>query len=130
MSTSPSNTMLANGTKVGVRVLERIRIDDADWQTYEKFLAAIGDRRLRCTYDHGRLEITAPMRIHEREKRFLGRVVDTLSLELRWPLEGCGSMTIRREDLERGFEPDECYYIAHATQMLALREPVFSVDPP
>lgn len=112
------------------RVVERICIDDADWQTYERFLAAIGDRGLRCTYDRGRLEIMAPMRIHEREKRFLGRIVETTTYELDMPLISCGSMTIRREDLRRGFEPDECYYIARAAQVGENRELDFTHDPP
>jgi Uma2 family endonuclease len=108
----------------------RIRIDDASWATYEKFLTAIGDRPIRCTYDRGRLEIMAPMRIHEHEKKFLGRVVETTTLELDLPMGSCGSMTIRRADLDRGFEPDECYYIANALRMSDLREPDFTVDPP
>lgn len=112
------------------RVVERICIDDADWQTYEKFLDAIGDRGLRCTYDRGRLEIMAPMRIHEREKRFLGSVVERACMVLHRPFEPCGSMTIRREDLHRGFEPDECFYLDHAQTMLNRREPDFAVDPP
>jgi Uma2 family endonuclease len=116
--------------KPEVRVVQRIRIDDADWATYEKFLAAIGDRGIRCTYDQGRLEIMAPLRRHEHEKKFLGRMVETTTFELMLPLGSCGSMTIRREDLLGGFEPDECYYIAHAVQMSDLREPDFSVDPP
>lgn len=107
-----------------------LQIDDADWQTYERFLLAIGGRKLRCTYDRGRLQIMAPLRLHEREKKFLGRVVETVTLDLNWPLGSCGSMTIRREDLERGFEPDECYYIEHEAQMRTLREPDFRVDPP
>ncbi len=110
--------------------VERIRIDDADWQTYEKFLDAIGDRGLRCTYDRGRLEIMAPMRIHEREKRFLGRIVETTTYELDIAICSCGSMTIRREDLHRGFEPDECYYIANVSQVRENRELDFTRDPP
>jgi Uma2 family endonuclease len=112
------------------RVVERIRIDDADWQTYEKFLAAIGDRGIRCTYDRGRLEIIAPMRIHEREKRFLGRIVETTTYELDIAICSCGSMTIRREDLRRGFEPDECFYISNVSQVRENRELDFTRDPP
>lgn len=109
---------------------ERIRIDDADWETYERFLAAIGERRLRCTYDRGRLEIMAPLRIHEREKRFLSSMVERIAAVLRLPFEPCGSMTIRRVDLDRGFEPDECFYLANAPKMLENREPDFTSDPP
>jgi Uma2 family endonuclease len=108
----------------------RIQIDDADWATYEKFLDAIGNRSIRCTYDRGRLELMPPMRIHEHEKKFLGRIVETTTLELEMAIGSCGSMTIRREDLARGFEPAECYYIANAMRLSDLHEPDFSVDPP
>jgi Uma2 family endonuclease len=111
-------------------VIERLRLDFVDWATYEKFLDAVGEHHLRCTYDCGSLEIMAPLRIHEREKKLLANIVERIAQYLRVPLEPCGSMTIRREDLKKGFEPDECFYIAHAMQMVAIDEPDFTVDPP
>ncbi len=41
-----------------------------------------------------------------------------------------GSMTCRREDLERGFEPDECYWIAHESQVRGSDRIDLSCDPP
>lgn len=127
--TSPAPTP-ATASAPAPQVIERLRIDHADWQTYEKFLDAIGDLPLRCTYDRGKLEIMAPLRVHEREKTLLASMIERIAYVLDCPLESCGSMTIRRADLQRGFEPDECFYIAHATQMAAKDEPDFTVDPP
>lgn len=120
----------AGTTRRATPVVQRLLIDDANWLTYEKFLEAIGDRGIRCTYDRGRLELMAPMRIHERERYFLSAVVERTSILTGQPFEPCGSMTIRREDLARGFEPDACFYLAHAVRMLARREPDFTTDPP
>ena len=39
-------------------------------------------------------------------------------------------MTCRREDLERGLEPDNCYYVHHAATMRAKDELDLSTDPP
>lgn len=123
-SHSPKNT---GPTPVFV---DRLRLEGCDWETYERFLAAIGDRPIRCTYDRGRLEIMAPMRLHEREKSILTSMVDLMALALDQPVEPCGSMTIRRQDLDQGFEPDACFYIEHAPQMIHVDQPDFTKDPP
>ena len=39
-------------------------------------------------------------------------------------------MTIRRSVLERGFEPDNCYYVQHEPQMWDKKKINFKVDPP
>ena len=67
---------------------------------------------------------------HERYKRWLGRFVETIAEELNQPLVPGGSMTFQREDLERGFEHDDCFWIAHES---AVREKLTwesAKDPP
>src|SRR5262249_48910267 len=66
----------------------------------------------------------------EREKRFMGRTVETLTVEMKLNVCSCGSMTIRRPDLAKGFEPDECYYIQNEPLVRGTRELDFTVDPP
>ena len=39
---------------------QRLLLHAVDWRTYEKFLDAVGNRRLRRTYDRGNREIMAP----------------------------------------------------------------------
>ena len=41
-----------------------------------------------------------------------------------------GSMTFKREDLDRGLEPDECYWIAREAQMRGKEEYDQQNDPP
>lgn len=41
-----------------------------------------------------------------------------------------GSTTFQREDLERGFEPDECYYVKNAEWMRGKTEVNLDFDPP
>jgi hypothetical protein len=43
---------------------------------------------------------------------------------------GGGSTTFRRRDLQRGLEPDQCYYTVNAHRMQGPRELDLSVDPP
>jgi Uma2 family endonuclease len=100
------------------------------WRTYEALLADLSDGRVRLTYDRGSLEIMAPTFNHERSKRKIGRVVETLAEEINQPIVSGGSTTFRREDLARGLEPDDCFYLANVPAILGKLEIDLRVDPP
>jgi len=108
----------------------RVVVDGISWGLYQQMLAEIGDGHTRLTYDQGRLEIMSPGTLHERIKTILGRLVEAYADELDIPLEGFGSTTFDREDLQKGLEPDECYYVANAQRMAGREEFDFAVDPP
>jgi Uma2 family endonuclease len=72
---------------------------------------------VRLTYDRGALEIMAPMLAHDRDDRFLHRLVIALTEELDLPLYCGGAPTIRRRLRQRGIEADETYWIANADRM-------------
>ena len=111
---------------------QRLLLHGVDWRSYEKFLDAVGNRPLRLTYDRGNLEIVAPSWNHEWWKRRIGFVIPLLGGSLGIEVQGGGSTTFRREDVERGLEPDECFYVgAHAGQMSGPdREIDLRSDPP
>src|SRR3954471_11347858 len=81
------------------------------WETYERLLDELDEQHIFLTYDSGELEIMAPSPYHERYKTLLARFIETMTLELEMKVVSGGSTTFRREDLEKGLEPDECYYI-------------------
>lgn len=101
-----------------------------DWAGYQKILEVVGERRIHVTYDRGRLELLSPGRAHERGKKVLAALLECLMTELGINFEPGGGMTMQRQDLDRGFEPDECYWIAHWKPMLG--KPVWdpTKDPP
>lgn len=109
---------------------QRLRLSDVDWPTYEMLLQRFAGRHLRITYDRGEIEIMVVSPRHERAKTILRRFVDVLTVELNVPVVSLGNTTFRREDLERGLEPDECWYIAHEAQMRDADEIDLTVDPP
>jgi Uma2 family endonuclease len=111
--------------------IERLVVP-ANWETYERFLVARGADypRLRINYVDGRLELTTVSSLHDRIKYLLGRIIDTVTEELGLEVVGQGETTIRRRDLDRGFEPDAWYYIQNAARMREVRELNFEVDPP
>jgi len=125
MATMTSSVIPQSTSASGRLLLTGIR-----WQTYEALLDEIKDRSIRLTYDRGALEIMAPTLYHERCKRQLGMVVETLADELELPRVSCGSATFRQEDLARGLEPDDCFYLANAPRILGKTRLDLSVDPP
>ncbi len=108
----------------------QIELDHASWELYELLLRDMGEQNLRITYDRGRMVIMSPLPKHEVEKKLIGRMIEILSLELNIPIMSCGSTTFKREDLERGLEPDECYYIQHEPQMRNKDVIDLQQDPP
>jgi Uma2 family endonuclease len=67
---------------------------------------------------------------HENRKKLLGRMVETLTEVMNIEIASFGSMTCRREDLDRGLEADELYWIEHEALVRGRDEIDLAVDPP
>jgi Uma2 family endonuclease len=93
------------------QVSNHMILHDVSWEAYTKFLDALGDRRLRHSYDDGTLEMVSPLKDHEWVKCLIGRFLEAASLELNIPIQSIGSTALRRDRMRKGFEPDACYYI-------------------
>lgn len=52
----------------------------------------------------------SPSAEHDRISRILATLVELLAEEVNIDVDNAGSTTFKREDLARGFEPDECFY--------------------
>lgn len=109
---------------------QQFLIQDADWPAYQAMLRAVGDRHVFVTYSQGRLELMAPSWEHDARAERIGQLIRILAEELNIPLIGGGSTTFRREDLDRGLEPDRCYYIANQARVRGRTEIDLAVDPP
>lgn len=90
---------------------QRFRLSGVTWAGYVAIGNAIGECPIRLTYDRGELEFMTTPREHERSKSILGRLVEAVTEEMDIDIAAGGSMTFQREDLDRGMEPDECYWI-------------------
>jgi Uma2 family endonuclease len=110
---------------------ERVVLQNVTWQFYELMLAQLGENRsVRLAYDRGILELMSPLMPHERSKRLLEKLIDIVLEELDIPAVSVGSMTCKREDLDRGSEPDSGYYIQNEP-LIRHRETVnLEEDPP
>lgn len=116
----------------GIRSPDHFLIQGVSWGTYESLLRDFerSGVRMGMTFDRGRLEFMSPARRHERRKRRLGRLVETLTEELNIPIASGGSTTLRSRLVERGLEPDECYWVAHEPQVRDRDDIDLAADPP
>ena len=90
------------------------------WQTYENLLKDLGEEsKVHLTYDQEHLEIIMPPLLppHERYSSLFHAFILVLSEELEVDICSLGSTTLRRQDLQRGLEPDKSYYIQHEAQV-------------
>ncbi len=67
---------------------------------------------------------------HEIYKRLLSRLIETLTEECNQPIVTAGNMTFQREDLERGLEADDCFWIAAEPRMRGKLTWNPAMDPP
>ena len=101
------------------------------WQTYNRILAEHGEKGgTRFTYDEGVLEIMVLSSRHEEPNRTLALLVEVLAEEMNIDLRRFGSTTFRRQDLQKGFEADSCFYIQNAQVVLGRDEIDLASDPP
>jgi Uma2 family endonuclease len=110
---------------------QRLLLDNISWQEYIAVGQALPDRPgLRITYDRGRLEFMTTSPRHEIYKKRLSRLLEMLAEECNRNLVSAGNMTFQREDLDRGLEPDDCFWIAHEPHMRAKLTWDPALDPP
>jgi Uma2 family endonuclease len=107
-----------------------IVLHDISWERYRAISDALTECHVRLTYDRGRLELMTKSRRHDSLSRFLYRLIIILTEETGLLVGSCGGMTCDREDLLRGLEPDECFYIANEPRMRGKEIVHFPTDPP
>jgi Uma2 family endonuclease len=101
------------------------------WETYAQMLEDIGEQPgLRLTYDEGSLEIMTTSALHEYLKSWMAQVIEMMCFQLGIRKRCGGSFTHKREDLLKGIEPDECYWIQNEPAVRGRKEIDLSVDPP
>jgi Uma2 family endonuclease len=109
---------------------QRVVFHQRTWGSYQQILDALGDHRsARLIYDRGTLEITMPLEDREYAKELIGLFIRILVVELGLKLKSIGSTTLNREDLDRGAEPDNAFYIQNQP-LVAGRNIDLKSDPP
>jgi len=110
---------------------QRVILQNISWQTFKTMLAEMGgNRNSRLAYDNGIVEIMTPLMPHENSNRLIEVFVGVLCEELGLEIKRAGSLTMTRDDLERGAEPDSSYYIQNESLVRDKEHIDLTTDPP
>lgn len=110
--------------------IQRVLLASVSWNTYQQLLAEHdGNRSTHFTYDEGLLEIMVLSARHERKADVLSQIVAVLAEELEIDIVSFGSTTFQRQDLQKGFEPDACFYIPNEPLMRDKLDIDLNTDP-
>lgn len=90
----------------------RTALENISWQTFKAMLTDMSNQRsTRLAYDNGILEIMSPLMLHENSNHLIEVFIGVLCEEMGLEIKRAGSLTLTRDDLEWGGEPDSSYYI-------------------
>jgi Uma2 family endonuclease len=110
---------------------QRVVLRNVSWETYLRILADHVDASSpRFTFDRGDLEIISPSAEHERYNLRIADFLGVLCEDLNIDTEALGSTTFKREEPERGFETDSCFYVKNSERVRHKKEIDLAVDPP
>ena len=87
------------------------RIGGVTWEQYVAIADAFPNRPVFVTYDRGSLQLMTTGTFHEDLKMTLHHLLIGCDDVCDVPLSCLGNSTFRRQALDRGFEPDNCYYV-------------------
>jgi Uma2 family endonuclease len=91
---------------------QRVVMHGAPWTHYEALLALRGEASSpRIAFLDGALELMTPSKDHERNKSYIGRLVEAYATERGIDLSPYGSWTLKNAPRHSGVEPDECYIV-------------------
>ena len=110
---------------------QRVLLQNVDWECLEFLLKKLGENRAtRLNYSQNLLEIITPLLPHESAKCNIDRLVSILCEELNLHMRSTGSLTLKREDLDRAAEPDNSYYIENELLIRNKTNINLTEDPP
>ena len=118
-------------TAVQTALEQQVILYDVSWDAYRRFNEEHGPQgSTRFTYNEGTLQIMVRGYEHERLNRLIASLVEAIAEEWGNDFENAGSNTFQREDLQKGFEPDSCFYLHQPAAIRGKKRLSLTVDPP
>ncbi len=91
---------------------QRVVMHGVPWSHYEALIALRGEASSpRVAFLDGALELMTPSKDHERNKSYIGRLLEAWALDRGIDLSPYGSWTLKSAPRQSGAEPDECYIV-------------------
>jgi len=109
----------------------RFLIRGVGWKAYDVLVEALerAGSHVRLTYDRGDLELMSPSPEHEDAKVGLRMAFQVAAEVYGIPYKCLGSTTFRSQALDRGLEPDECFYTVNWRRISGKKRFDPDVDP-
>lgn len=110
---------------------QRVVLHNISWGTYERLLEELSDQSApRLLYNQGTLHLMSPSYEHGVLVDIISDLLKRLVEESDLEIVGFTPVTFKREDIERGFEPDAGFFIQNAARMVGKKTLNLSVEPP
>jgi len=110
---------------------QRVILHDVSWETYQRLLQDFANSSApRLAFDEGTLEIMTPLPEHEGYGEFIKLFLLAVEEMTGTKMYNFGSTTFSREDLQKGFEADACFYIRNGPLVRGKDRIDLRVDPP
>lgn len=123
--------MLVKIKQINVPPGQRVLLSDVSWQQFEAILEDLGEHRAaRVAYDNGILEIMTPLPENEHSKESISDFIKAILEELDIEFCPLGSTTFKNEEMSKGIEPDNCFYIQNELAVRGKTRLDLTVDPP
>lgn len=107
-----------------------VLLHNVSWKTYKTICDTLEERHEYLTYDNGVLEIMVVSGEHERYKSLFPYIILVLAQFFGKKSACFGSFTHQRDDLEKGMEPDQCFYLASLSAVKGKKNVDLMRDPP
>ena len=106
-------------------------LSNVAWKTYTQFIEEAMDKisNPRFYFDEGNLLIMSVSPEHEYYNRIIASLIDILAEQFGKNWLALGSTTYTRDDIEKGFEPDSCFYFANEEQMRGVKRLDMTIHP-
>lgn len=118
----------------GIRALPRgvtLFFHDVPWEEYKALIEEPGQvSSLRLTYDNGTLQVMTTSRSPEDLASIIGKLFVAFEDELDCPIQSYRSATLMKEESEKGTEPDDCFYIQNAKEIISKNLDIAPSPPP
>jgi Uma2 family endonuclease len=122
---------IKQGMKLALEEENSVILSNVAWKTYTQFIEETMDkiRNPRFYFDEGNLLIMSVTPEHEYYNRLIASLIDALAEQFKEDWLPLGSTTYTKNDIEKGFEPDSCFYFENAPKMRGVKRLDMSVHP-
>ncbi len=126
-----SISTIKRATEFALKEQVSVILSDVAWETYDQFVQETMDitANPRFYYEKECLLIMPLSAEHESINRVIASIVDSLAEEFQINSRCLGSSTYQRQDIERGFEPDSCFYFENEPKIRGVKRLDMMIHP-